>query len=102
FFISAIVSAVLVGITAFAYLPSSFSDLHVSAVAHVKGDPRVVARLSVLIGLVLASAIQLLTGYFTETSRRPVQDLGCQSGTCAATVILAGVSIGLESAVYAA
>jgi K(+)-stimulated pyrophosphate-energized sodium pump len=51
---------------------------------------------------VLASAIQLLTGYFTETNRRPVIDIGKSSETGAATVILAGISIGMESAVYSA
>ena len=50
----------------------------------------------------LASAIQLLTGYFTETNRRPVKDIGESSETGAATVILAGISIGMESAVYSA
>ena len=55
-----------------------------------------------LIGLVLASAIQLLTGYFTETSRRPVRDIAKASLTGPATVILAGISVGLESAVYSA
>ena len=50
----------------------------------------------------LAAAIQALTGYFTETSRRPVQDIGKSSQTGAATVILAGISVGLESAVYSA
>ncbi|MHB8451748.1 MAG: proton/sodium-translocating pyrophosphatase, partial [Mycobacteriales bacterium] len=54
------------------------------------------------VGLVLASAIQLLTGYFTETSRRPVRDIAKSSLTGPATVILAGVSVGLESAVYSA
>src|SRR5262249_31717050 len=56
----------------------------------------------VLIGLVLASAIQLLTGYFTETTRKPVRDIGDSSETGAATVILAGISTGMESAVYSA
>ena len=55
-----------------------------------------------LIGIVLASAIQLLTGYFTETNRRPVQDIAQSSETGAATVILSGVAYGMESAVYAA
>ena len=50
----------------------------------------------------MASAIQLLTGYFTETSRKPVQDIGRTSLTGAATVILSGISVGLESAVYSA
>ena len=55
-----------------------------------------------LIGIVLASAIQLLTGYFTETNRRPVRDIGEASETGAATVILSGISSGMESAVYSA
>ena len=50
----------------------------------------------------LAAAIQALTGYFTETNRRPVQDIGKSSQTGAATVVLAGISVGLESAVYSA
>src|SRR5206468_11206440 len=41
-------------------------------------------------------------GYFTETGRRPVQDIGKTSLTGPATVILAGVSVGFESAVYSA
>jgi K(+)-stimulated pyrophosphate-energized sodium pump len=104
FFISAIISAVLVLIAAFAYLPSSFADLDGARadVAQLSGNPRVTAFLAVLVGLVLASAIQVLTGYFTETERRPVQDIGRQSLTGPATVILGGFSVGLESAVYSA
>jgi len=55
-----------------------------------------------LIGIVLAAAIQQLTGYFTETDRKPVDDVAKSSLTGPATVILAGVSVGLESAVYSA
>jgi K(+)-stimulated pyrophosphate-energized sodium pump len=102
FFVSALVSAALVAVAAFAYLPSSFAGLHVAAVAHLPGDPRVTAFLAVLVGLVLASLIQLLTGYFTETSRKPVREIGRSSLTGPATVILSGTSVGLESAVYAA
>jgi K(+)-stimulated pyrophosphate-energized sodium pump len=65
-------------------------------------DPRLIAIGAVLIGLALAAAIQLLTGYFTETSRRPVRDIGQSSLTGAATVILSGFAVGLESAVYSA
>jgi K(+)-stimulated pyrophosphate-energized sodium pump len=56
----------------------------------------------VLIGIVLAAAIQLLTGFFTEVGKRPVNDVAASSQTGAATVILAGVSVGFESAVYSA
>ncbi len=105
FFISAVISLVLVIGAAFLYLPSSFSALKgvtTASILHHSGDPRVLAILSVLVGIVLASAIQLLTGYFTETNRRPVREIGDASETGAATVILSGVSTGMESAVYSA
>src|SRR5260370_14278869 len=69
---------------------------------HGGGEEGWVAIGAVVMGLVLASAIQLLTGYFTETNRKPVREIGESSQTGAATVILAGISIGLESAVYSA
>jgi len=65
-------------------------------------NPRILAISAVLIGIVLAAAIQQLTGYFTETDRRPVDDIAKSSLTGPATVILNGISIGLESAVYSA
>ena len=105
FFISAIISLVLVIGASFLYLPAKFSGLQGvtdPAILHHGGSPRWLAIGAVLIGLVLASAIQLLTGYFTETSRRPVQEIGRSSLTGAATVILSGISVGLESAVYSA
>jgi K(+)-stimulated pyrophosphate-energized sodium pump len=104
FFISAVVSALLVLVVAFAYLPASYAKLDgaIGQVRHLSGNPRVTAFVAVLIGLILASAIQVLTGYFTETERRPVQDIGRQSLTGPATVILGGFSVGLESAVYSA
>ncbi|MFI6888681.1 sodium-translocating pyrophosphatase [Streptosporangium canum] len=104
FFISAVISAVLVGVAAFLYLPSSFAGLTgVSPeIAAITSDPRLIAIGAVLIGLVLASAIQILTGYFTETNRRPVKDIGESARTGPATVILSGISVGLESAVYSA
>jgi K(+)-stimulated pyrophosphate-energized sodium pump len=104
FFVSAIVSAVLVAVASFLYLPASFAQLNgaSASVQSVHGNPRIIAIAAVLVGLVLASAIQLLTGYFTETSRRPVREIGESSRTGAATVILSGISVGLESAVYSA
>ncbi|MGC4854458.1 sodium-translocating pyrophosphatase [Micromonospora sp. DT4] len=101
FYISAVISAVLVAIAAYAYLPATFAELE-GGLTDVDRNPRLVAIGAVVIGIVLAAAIQALTGYFTETNRRPVQDIGKSSQTGAATVILAGISIGLESAVYSA
>ncbi|WP_433117141.1 sodium-translocating pyrophosphatase [Micromonospora sp. CA-246542] len=101
FYISAVISAVLVAIAAYAYLPATFADLE-GGLTDVDRNPRLVAIGAVVIGIVLAAAIQALTGYFTETNKRPVQDIGKSSQTGAATVILAGISVGLESAVYSA
>jgi K(+)-stimulated pyrophosphate-energized sodium pump len=103
FFISAIISLVLVIGASFLYLPAKFSELKGvtdASILHHGGSPRLLAIGAVLIGLVLASAIQLLTGYFTETNRKPVKEIGESSLTGAATVILSGISVGLESAVY--
>src|SRR5438105_3312233 len=75
FFISAVVSALLVLVVSFAYLPSRFDKLHHTGLSAAdlhkvaSSNPRVTAFLAVLVGLVLASAIQVLTGYFTETER---------------------------------
>src|SRR6476660_9233309 len=100
FFISAFISLLLVIGAAFLYLPDKFSKLtgvtDAAILAH-GGNPR-----WLVIGLVLASAIQLLTGYFTETNRKPVREIGEATSGGAATVILSGVATGLESAVYSA
>ncbi|KOU09099.1 potassium transporter [Streptomyces sp. NRRL F-2295] len=105
FFISAVISLALVAVAAFTYLPSSYAELDGvtdGAITGRGGDPRVFALVAVAIGIVLAALIQQLTGYFTETDRRPVRDIGKSSLTGPATVVLAGISIGLESAVYTA
>src|SRR5947207_7782409 len=105
FFVSAVISFLLVIGAAFLYLPDRFSKLtgvtDPRILAH-GGNPRWLAIGAVLIGLVLASAIQLLTGYFTETNRKPVREIGESTSGGAATVILSGVATGLESAVYSA
>ncbi len=102
FFISAAVSAVLVAIAAFLYLPDNFADLTGSQLSDNDANPRIIAIVAVLIGITLAALIQQLTAYFTETNRRPVDDVSKTSLTGPATVILAGISLGLESAVYSA
>ena len=107
FYISAAVSAIAVAVVSFIYLPSSFAGFGADAgvdqaVIESGRNPQWVAIGAVVIGIVLAAAIQALTGYFTETNRRPVQDIGKSSQTGAATVVLAGISVGLESAVYSA
>ncbi|WP_455359971.1 sodium-translocating pyrophosphatase [Streptomyces sp. SYSU K21746] len=105
FFISAVISLAMVAVAVFVYLPSSYAALDGVTDAAVRaqdGDPRILALVAVAIGIVLAALIQQLTGYFTETNRRPVRDIGKSALTGPATVVLAGISIGLESAVYTA
>jgi K(+)-stimulated pyrophosphate-energized sodium pump len=101
FYVSAVVSAVLVAAAAFAFLPSSFAGFGPEFAA-TEGNPRWIAIGAVVIGIALAAVIQALTGYFTETTRRPVRDIAKSALTGPATVVLAGVSVGFESAVYSA
>jgi len=106
FFMSAIISAGLTGLATFTYLPAKYNLLtnYSQEVAAEAGDinPRVFALSAVIIGIVLAAAIQVLTGFFTEVGKRPVNDVSAASQTGAATVLLAGISVGFESAVYSA
>jgi K(+)-stimulated pyrophosphate-energized sodium pump len=105
FYLSALISAVLVGLATYTYLPSTFaglSGLEAAFQAGITINPRTFAFGAVVIGILLAAAIQMLTGFFTEVGKRPVNDVSASSQTGAATVILAGVSVGFESAVYSA
>ena len=106
FFMSAIISAGLTGLATFTYLPNKLNLLtnYSPSVLEDAGNinPRVLAFGAVIIGIVLAAAIQVLTGFFTETGKRPVNDVAASSQTGSATVILAGISVGFESAVYSA
>ena len=106
FFLSAVISAGLTALATFTYLPAQFSMLHNvnQSVLDEAGtsNPRVIALAAVVIGIVLAAGIQVLTGFFTEVGKRPVRDVAASSETGSATVILAGISVGFESAVYSA
>jgi K(+)-stimulated pyrophosphate-energized sodium pump len=106
FYLSAAISAALVSVAAFFLLPAQISELagvDVAALGDVADvNPRRLAIIAVLIGIALAVAILKLTGHFTETNRRPVDDVAKSAVTGPATVILSGISLGLESAVYSA
>jgi K(+)-stimulated pyrophosphate-energized sodium pump len=107
FFISAAISAVLVVIAVWVWVPESWDGIvslggDAAQIEGISIDPRWYVIGSVFIGIVLAALIQQLTAYFTETNRRPVDDVAKTSLTGPATVILSGISLGLESAVYSA
>ncbi|MBD3924447.1 sodium-translocating pyrophosphatase [Nocardioides cavernae] len=103
FYISAGVGALASVILSYSYLPGSFSDFtNITGLdmASAEGDPRFIASAAVVIGIVMAAGILALTGYYTGTEYRPVKDVAKTSLTGPATVILSGLSVGFESAVY--
>ncbi|MCB2177526.1 MAG: sodium-translocating pyrophosphatase [Actinomycetales bacterium] len=104
FYQAAVAGAALTAVAAFVYLPSRFSDLSgiSTDLADHTGDPRLVATLAVVIGVLLAGIILWLTGYFTGTTSNPTIHVARTTLTGPATVVLAGVGVGFESAVYTA
>jgi K(+)-stimulated pyrophosphate-energized sodium pump len=58
--------------------------------------------LATLSGIVLAIVLDKLTEYFTSTHYNPVKETSKQSQTGAATNILSGLALGMESSVWAA
>ena len=102
FYLSSGIAAVASVIAAYVYLPSSFSEFNniAESLTGADGDPRFIAASAVVIGIVMSAGILSLTGYYTGTEYRPVKDVGGTSLTGAATVILSGLAVGFESAVY--
>ncbi|ROS31641.1 sodium-translocating pyrophosphatase [Cellulomonas sp. PhB150] len=102
FYISAVIGVVLAAIAAFIYLPSSFADFTNGNLPTHDGDPRLIASLAVAIGVLLAGIILWVTGYFTGTTSKPTLHVAATTRTGAATVVLSGIGVGFESAVYTA
>ncbi len=101
FYLSSGIAAVASVALSYLYLPGSFAEFSGTQLAPgVEGDPRFIAASAVVIGIVMSAGILALTGYYTGTEFRPVKDVGKTSLTGAATVILSGLSVGFESAVY--
>ncbi|WP_134767851.1 sodium-translocating pyrophosphatase [Nocardioides sp. 1609] len=99
FYLSSAIAAVASVIVSFVYLPGEFADFGLEF-SGIDGDPRVIASAAVVIGIVMSAGILALTGYYTGTEYEPVKGVGRTSLTGAATVILSGLSVGFESAVY--
>ena len=57
--------------------------------------------LATIAGLVLAVALDKLTEYFTSTHYSPVQEVSQSATSGAATTILSGLALGMESSVWA-
>ncbi len=56
---------------------------------------------AILIGVALANVASLITEHFTSTEKSPVREIADATRTGPATTVLAGLSIGLESSVWA-
>jgi K(+)-stimulated pyrophosphate-energized sodium pump len=104
FAISAVISATLSTVASYVYLPATFAEFAgvSEEITSLDGDPRLIATVSVILGIALAAIILRVTGYYTGTDKKPVQDIGKSSLTGPATVVLSGIAIGLESAVVTA
>jgi K(+)-stimulated pyrophosphate-energized sodium pump len=81
------------------FLSAAISAAAVFAISEIYLDDWRPAA-AVVIGLILASVIQVLTQYFTDTKYKPVQEIAESTVTGPATTILSGFSIGLESTVW--
>ncbi|MCA0435589.1 MAG: sodium-translocating pyrophosphatase [Actinobacteria bacterium] len=102
FVIAAAVSAVACAAASYLYLPATFAGLNgINAdVAALGRDPRLLAALAVILGILLAFVILRITGHFTGTDGEPTRNVARTSVTGPATVVLAGIGVGFESAVY--
>ncbi|GMA35258.1 sodium-translocating pyrophosphatase [Demequina litorisediminis] len=102
FYTAAAIGAVLSAIAAFLYLPGSFAEFSGASIEGESGDPRIMATVAVFVGIGLAGLILRITGFFTDVAAKPTRRVAATSRTGAATVVLSGIGVGLESAVYTA
>ncbi len=107
FYLSAFTAAAASIVAALIFLPWSmpagFEDFAIFGPTEVPDlNPAVRGAAAVVIGILLAAAILWLTGYFTGTDSKPTKDVARTSLTGPATVILSGIGVGFESAVYTA
>ena len=104
FYIAAVCGVVLSALATYLYLPSSFSELRGvnDEILNHPGDPRLIGIGAVVIGIVLAGVVLWLTGHYTGTDGKPTRKVAASTRTGAATVILSGFGLGLESAAITA
>ncbi len=109
FVISAVVAGIASIVAIFVYLPEAWAglaapseDIALMASGQTPiaiDDPRIAVAGAVVVGIVLGVAVLALTGYYTDTAKKPTREVAATSRTGAATVVLSGIGLGLESAV---
>jgi K(+)-stimulated pyrophosphate-energized sodium pump len=98
FITAGLLTVVGTAVVAFGYVGNSYTDKLGHEITTNAGWKCFGA---VIIGLVLAQVLSRLTEYFTSTETAPVREIAESTRTGPATVILSGISSGLESSVYA-
>jgi K(+)-stimulated pyrophosphate-energized sodium pump len=89
FLVASVLTIIGSGLVAFLYVGNDFSNAGWKCFG------------AVVTGLVLAQVVSRLTEYFTSTETAPVREIAEATRTGPATTVLAGISSGLESSVYA-
>lgn len=93
--IASVISLVGAAALAFVYVGDlGGADLHVSNVS-------LRMFVAIVAGVVLGQVASRVTQYFTSSNFKPVRDIAAAGRTGPATVVLSGISSGLESAVWA-
>jgi|694.fasta_scaffold06572_2 K(+)-stimulated pyrophosphate-energized sodium pump len=92
-YVAQILSVIGAGVIAFLYVGNPEGAEVTSIGARMFG--------AIVIGVVLGFAVSKITEYFTSTKTRPVRDIAASARTGPATVVLSGLSSGMESAVWA-
>jgi K(+)-stimulated pyrophosphate-energized sodium pump len=92
FYSAAAISIVLFGIFTIAYM----RDATINA-GNIIWQPLA----AVIVGVLLAIIIDKVTAYFTDTEHPPVKDIARNTQTGPATTILSGLTVGMESSVWA-
>ncbi|PPK92939.1 K(+)-stimulated pyrophosphate-energized sodium pump [Kineococcus xinjiangensis] len=102
FYATAAIAVLGTAIACWLYLPGTFAGFEGAPqdVSTLQGNPKIVVLAAVALGIFLALMILWLTGYYTGTDAPPTEDVARTSLTGPATVVLAGIGLGLESAVY--
>jgi K(+)-stimulated pyrophosphate-energized sodium pump len=93
-YLAQVLAVIGAGVLAFVYVGNSGDGVIVDNLG---------ARMfgAVVVGVVLGFVVSKITEYFTSTRTKPVRDIATSARTGPATVVLSGLSSGMESAVWA-
>jgi K(+)-stimulated pyrophosphate-energized sodium pump len=101
--VTAIIALIIIGVVVFSFMPSIKDGITViNADGSTSTFGPIYFLIAPAIGVLLAIVIAMLTQEYTATDRPPVTELAHASRTGPATLILSGISLGLESSAWGA